>query len=412
MPEPTKNTTKSNLCTGRACAQVNHPARSRGVGSAGTPLAVAGFRRNGENVLQLSPCAVPLIGRPIVLRTKGVMGVFTDDIAIDLGTANTLVYVPGRGIVIDEPSVVAIQTRNATRHVIAVGERAKLMVGRTPDGIETIKPMRDGVIADFVATEAMLRHFISKAKSAFGFRRPRIIVCVPAGATPVERRAVFETAVSAGGRKVYLIEEPVAAALGAGLPVKEPTGSMVVDIGGGTTDIAVLSLGGILEAKSIKTAGHKMDEHIIRFIRREHHLLVGESNAEKIKIEVGTADQQVEDTGVEIRISGRDLRNGRTKSITMGSADVARALDDPIEDIAEAIHRTLERLPPEVASDVAERGICLTGGGALLKSFDVELQKRTGTRFFVADKPTQCVIKGTGMVLEHLADHEAFVIMP
>jgi rod shape-determining protein MreB and related proteins len=341
------------------------------------------------------------------------MGVFSDDIAIDLGTANTLVHVPGRGIVIDEPSVVAIQTRNASRQVIAVGERAKLMVGRTPDGI---KPMRDGVIADFVATEAMLRHFIGRAKSAFGFRRPRIIICVPAGATPVERRAVYETAVSAGGRKVYLIEEPVAAALGAGLPVKEPTGSMVVDIGGGTTDIAVLSLGGVLEAKSIKTAGHKMDEHIIRFIRREHQLLVGEGNAERIKIEVGTADAKVDTnvngSAVEIRISGRDLRNGRTKSIILGPPDIARALDSPIEDIAEAIQRTLERLPPEVASDIAERGICLTGGGALLRSLDAELQRRTGSKFFIADNPTQCVIKGTGLVLEKLSEHEAFVIMP
>ena len=344
------------------------------------------------------------------------MGVFSDDIAIDLGTANTLVHVPGRGVVIDEPSVVAIQTRNATRQVIAVGERAKLMVGRTPDGIETIKPMRDGVIADFVATEAMLRHFIGRAKSAFGFRRPRIIICVPAGATPVERRAVYETAVSAGGRTVYLIEEPVAAALGAGLPVKEPTGSMVVDIGGGTTDIAVLSLGGVLEAKSIKTAGHRMDEHIMRFIRRDHQLLVGEGNAEKIKIEVGTADAhsdaKINGSAVEIRISGRDLRSGRTKSITLGPHDIARALDNPIEDIAEAIQRTLERLPAEVASDIAERGICLTGGGALLRALDTELQKRTGSRFFLAENPTHCVIKGTGLVLEKLAEHEAFVIMP
>ena len=340
------------------------------------------------------------------------MGVFSDDIAIDLGTANTLVHVPGRGVVIDEPSVVSVQTRNAVRQVIAVGERAKLMVGRTPDGIETIKPMRDGVIADFVATEAMLRHFIGRAKSAFGFRRPRIIVCVPAGATPVERRAVYETAVSAGGRKVYLIEEPVAAALGAGLPVKEPTGSMVVDIGGGTTDIAVLSLGGVLEAKSVKTAGHKMDEHIIRFIRREHQLLVGEGNAEKIKIEVGTADAQVNGSDVEIRISGRDLRNGRTKSIVLGPRAIAHALDNPIEDIAEAIQHTLERLPPEVASDVAERGICLTGGGALLRCLDVELQRRTGSKFFLADNPMHCVIKGTGLVLERLAEYESFVIMP
>ena len=340
------------------------------------------------------------------------MGVFSDDIAIDLGTANTLVHVPGRGVVIDEPSVVAIQTRNGNRQVIAIGERAKLMLGRTPDGIETIRPMRDGVIADFVATEAMLRHFIGRAKSAFGFRRPRIIICVPAGATPVERRAVHDTAISAGARKVYLIEEPIAAALGAGLPVREPTGSMVVDIGGGTTDIAVLSLGGVMEAKSIRTAGHRMDEHIMRFVRREHQLQIGEGNAERIKIEVGTADQQVNGSAVEIRISGRDLRNGRTKAIVMGPQDVARALDGAIDDIAEAIQATLERLPPEVASDVAERGICLTGGGALLSRLDVELQRRTGARFFLPETPMHCVIKGTGLVLERLNEHEGLVIMP
>jgi rod shape-determining protein MreB len=343
---------------------------------------------------------------------RDIMGVFSDDIAIDLGTANTLVYVPGRGVVIDEPSVVSVQTKAGQRQVIAVGQRAKMMLGRTPEGIETIKPMREGVIADFIATEAMLRHFIIRAKSAFNFRRPRIMICVPASATPVDRRAVYETAISAGARMVYLIEEPVAAALGAGLPVREPMGSMVVDIGGGTTDIAVLSLGGVLEAKSIKTAGYKMDEHIMRFIRREHHLLVGEINAERIKIEIGTAFQGLNGRNVEIRISGRDMRNGRSKVIMIGPQDVARALDSPLEDIAEAITRTLEHLPPEVSTDIAERGICLTGGGALLNKIDIELHRRTGAKFFVAEEAMQCVVKGTGLALERLSEHEHFVIMP
>ena len=341
-----------------------------------------------------------------------VMSAFSDDIAIDLGTANTLVYVPGRGIIIDEPSVVAIRSRNGTREVIAVGQRAKMMVGRTPDGIETIKPMRDGVIADFVATEAMLRHFLTRAKSAFGFRRPRVMICVPAGSTPVERRAVFETAVTAGARKVYLIEEPVAAALGAGLPVKEPMGSMIVDIGGGTTDIAVLSLGGVLESKSIRCAGYAMDDAIIRYIRREHQLLVGETNAERIKMEVGTAYQGANGRQVEIRISGRDLKTGRPKVIVLGPQDVARSLESPLELIAEAIQRTLERLPAEVATDIAERGICLSGGGALLNKIDVELGRRTGGRFHVPENPTHSVIRGTGMVLERLSEHEQFVIAP
>ncbi len=342
----------------------------------------------------------------------GVAGVFSDDIAIDLGTANTLVYVPERGIVIDEPSVVAVRIRGATREVMAVGQRAKQMVGRTPESIETIRPLRDGVIADFIATEEMLRQFIKRAKTMLGFRRPRILICVPAGATPVERRAVYETALSAGSRKVYLIEEPVAAAIGAGLPIDEPQGSMVIDIGGGTTDIAVLSLGGVVEARSLRLAGNAMDEAIIRHVRRRHHLLIGEANAERIKIEAGTASLTPNGRHAEIHIRGRDLRQGRPKSIVLGPHDIAEALEGPVEEMAEFIQRTLEDLPPEVSTDICERGIHLTGGGALLDSLDSELERRVGVRFIKPEYPMHCVIKGSAAVLAQLKAREHLLIHP
>jgi len=343
---------------------------------------------------------------------SSVVSAFSDDIAIDLGTANTLVFVLGRGVIIDEPSVVAIRTRNGTREVLAVGQKAKMMVGRTPESIETIRPLRVGVIADFVATEEMLRQFIKRTKTRFGFRRPRILICVPAGATPVERRAVYETAVSAGARQVFMIEEPVAASLGAGLPIDDPRGLMVVDIGGGTTDIAVLSLGGVVQARSLRVAGNAMDEAIIRFIRRNHQLLIGESNAERIKIEAGTATRQPELINTEIHIRGRDLRQGRPKSIVLGPADIAGALTNPIEEIAEFIQRALEDLPPEVASDICERGIYLTGGGALLDKLDAELERQVGVQFFVPENPSQCVVKGTASVLENLTAREHLLIKP
>ncbi|MEO0731047.1 MAG: rod shape-determining protein MreB, partial [Pseudomonadota bacterium] len=244
---------------------------------------------------------------------SGFAGLFSDDIAIDLGTSNTLVHVLGKGTVIDEPSVVAIRTRNGGREVLAVGETAKLMLGRTPESIETIKPLRDGVIADFIATEEMLRQFIKRTKRMLGIRRPRILICVPAGATPVERRAVFETAVSAGARRVYLIEEPVAASIGAGLPVDDPSGLMVLDIGGGTTDIAVLSLGGVVQARSLRCAGNAMDEAIVRYVRRRHQLLIGDANAERIKIEAGTATVEPNGRDAEIHIRGRDLDTHRVR---------------------------------------------------------------------------------------------------
>jgi rod shape-determining protein MreB and related proteins len=343
---------------------------------------------------------------------SAVTTAFSDDIAIDLGTANTLVHVANRGIIIDEPSVVAIRSRGGSREVLAVGQKAKMMLGRTPESIETIRPLRDGVIADFIATEEMLRQFIKRAKTMFGFRRPRILICVPAGATPVERRAVYETAVSAGARKVYLIEEPVAASVGARLPIDEPSGSMVVDIGGGTTDIAVLSLGGVVQARSLRCAGNAMDEAIIRYVRRKHQLLIGEANAERIKIEAGSALVQVNGRATEIHIRGRDLRQGRPKSIVLGPQDIAEALEDPIEDIADFTQRALEDLPPEVSTDICERGIYLTGGGALLDKLDIELERRVGVKFIVPDNPMQCVIKGSAMIMEDLPAREHLLIKP
>jgi len=335
---------------------------------------------------------------------------FSDDIAIDLGTANTLVHVIGRGIVIDEPSVVAIQTTGGQRKVLSVGQRAKLMIGRTPDSIETIRPMRDGVIADFVATEEMLRQFIKRTKTLMGFRRPRILICVPAGATPVERRAVYETAYSAGARKVYMVEEPVAAALGSNLPVDDPTGSMVVDIGGGTTDIAVLSLGGVILARSLRVAGNTLDAAIVRYVRRKHQLLIGEANAERIKVEAGSASTDINGHGTEVHIRGRDLRMARLKSIVLGSEHIAEALDSPIDEIGEFIERALEDLPPEVSSDICERGIVLTGGGALLSDLDEELAQRVGVKFIVPKTPTHCVVGGSAKLLQDLSRYEHLLI--
>ena len=342
----------------------------------------------------------------------GVNSVLADDIAIDLGTANTLVHVAGRGIVLDEPSVVAIRSKGGVRDVLAVGQQAKLMVGRTPESIETIRPLRDGVIADFVATEEMLRQFIRRTKSLIEVMRPRILICVPAGATPVERRAVYETALSAGARKVFLIEEPVAAAIGAGLPIDEPAGSMVIDIGGGTTDIAVMSLGGVVQARSLRCAGNAMDEAIMRFVRRKHQLLIGEANAERIKIEAGSASRLINGESAEIYIRGRDLRQGKAKTVVLGQADIAEALEGPIEEIAEFIQRAIEDLPPEVSTDVCERGVHLSGGGANLKGLADELERRVGVKFHIPDKPQNCVIAGSAAILENLKLREHLLIKP
>lgn len=338
--------------------------------------------------------------------------VFSDDIAIDLGTVNTLVHVVGRGIILDEPSAVAVCTSGGRRELLAVGLKARGLPGRSAENIETIRPLRDGVIADFVAAEEMLRQFIKRAKTMLGFRRPRILICVPAGATPVERKAVYDTAVSAGSRRVYLLDEPIAAAIGAGLPVDEPVGSMVIDIGGGTTDIGVLSLGGVLQARSLRCAGNALDDAIIRYVRRQHQLLIGEANAERIKIEAGSALAGGDDRSLEIHIRGRDLRHGRTKSIVLGPADIAEALDGPIELIAEFIERALEDLPPEVSADICSRGICLTGGGSLVDGLDQELEARVGVEFFRPDNPMHCVIRGSAMVMEHLSERGHLVLTP
>jgi rod shape-determining protein MreB len=286
------------------------------------------------------------------------------------------------------------------------------MLGKTPEPVEIIRPMRDGVIADFIATEQMLRQFISRAKSILGFRRPRILICVPAGATPVERRAVYETAVTAGARKVYLIEEPVAASLGAGLPIDGPQAFMVVDIGGGTTDIAVLSNGEVVQARSMRVAGNAMDEAIMRYVRRRHGLVIGESNAERIKIEAGTALLQPNGRQIEIHIKGRDLKEGRLKTVVLGPADMAEAIAGPVGEMAEFIQRALEDLPPKIADDVAGRGIVLTGGGALLDRLDRAFSARIGMPCVVPQSPMHCVIKGTAAVLESLAERQHLLIGP
>ena len=347
-----------------------------------------------------------------VIFRFGVNSVLSDDIAIDLGTANTLVHVAGRGIVIDEPSVVALRSRGGVREVIAVGTKAKMMLGRTPESIETIRPLRDGVIADFVATEEMIRDFIKRTKSMLGFIRPRILICVPAGATPVERRAVYETALSAGARKVFLIEEPVAAAIGAGLPVDEPSGSMVVDIGGGTTDIAVLSLGGVVQARSLRCAGNAMDEAIIRHVRRHHDLMIGEPNAERIKIEAGSASRAINGETAEIIIRGRDIRVGKPKTVVLGPHDIAEALEQPIEAMAEFIQRAIEELPSEISTDVCDRGIYLSGGGAKLANLDKEMERRIGIKCHIPEKPENCVIDGSAMILATLKEREHLLIKP
>jgi len=342
----------------------------------------------------------------------GFSNVLSDNIAIDLGTANTLVYVEGRGVIINEPSVVAIRSRGGVRDVLAVGDKAKQMLGRTPESIETIRPLRDGVIADFIATEEMLRQFIGRTKSLVEFIRPRILVCVPAGATPVERRAVYETALSAGARKVFLVEEPVAAAIGAGLPIDEPKGSMVVDIGGGTTDVAVLSLGGVVQARSIRCGGNAMDEAIVRYVRRKHQLVIGEANAERIKIEAGSASRIINGETAEIVIRGREMKEGKAKTVVLGPHDIAEALEGTVEQIAEFIQHTIEDLPPEISTDICERGIHLSGGGAKLTKLDEELERRVGVKIHLPEVPEQCVITGTAAILRTLKEREHLLIRP
>ncbi|MBG51412.1 MAG: rod shape-determining protein [Rhodobiaceae bacterium] len=333
---------------------------------------------------------------------QGLLGMLSADMAIDLGTANTLVYVKGRGIVLNEPSVVAIIEKGGKKQVLAVGDEAKMMLGRTPGNIQAIRPMRDGVIADFEVAEEMIKHFIRKVHNRRSFANPQIIVCVPSGSTAVERRAIQESALSAGARRVHLIEEPMAAAIGAGLPVTEPTGSMVVDIGGGTTEVDVLSLGGIVYSRSVRVGGDKMDEAIIGYIRRHHNLLVGESSAERIKKEVGSAAVPDDGEGMTIEIKGRDLMNGVPKEIKISQRQIAESLGEPVGAIVEAVKVALEATPPELAADIVDKGIVLTGGGALLANLDQVLRDETGLPVSIADDALSCVALGTGKSLEHI----------
>ncbi len=331
-----------------------------------------------------------------------LFGIMSADMAIDLGTANTLVYVKSRGIVLNEPSVVAIVNHRGKKRVLAVGDEAKLMLGRTPGHIEAIRPLRDGVIADFDIAEEMIKHFISKVHNRRSFASPQVIIAVPSGSTAVERRAIQESAESAGARRVYLIEEPMAAAIGAGLPVTEPTGSMVVDIGGGTTEVAVLSLGGIVYARSVRVGGDKMDEAIIGYIRRNHNLLVGESSAERIKKEIGTACSPEDGNGDSMMIKGRDLMNGVPKELLINQRQIAESLSEPVGAIIEAVKVALEHTAPELAADIVDKGIVLTGGGALLGNLDLVLRNATGLPVSIADEPLSCVALGTGRALEEL----------
>ncbi len=329
-----------------------------------------------------------------------VLGFMSADMAIDLGTANTLVYVKGRGIVLAEPSVVAIADVRGKKQVVAVGEEAKQMLGRTPGYITASRPLRDGVIADFEVAEEMIKHFIRKVHNRRGFASPLIIVCVPSGSTAVERRAIQESAESAGARKVQLIEEPMAAAIGAGLPVTEPSGSMVIDIGGGTTEVAVISLGGIVYSRSVRVGGDKMDEAIISYIRRNHNLLIGESSAERIKIDIGAASQEDGDEGPYREVRGRDLMNGVPREVLVSQRQIAESLVEPVSAIVEAVKVALENTPPELAADIVDKGIVLTGGGALLYRLDQVLRDATGLAVVVAENPLQCVALGTGRALE------------
>lgn len=331
------------------------------------------------------------------------MGWLSADMAIDLGTANTLVYVKGKGIVLNEPSVVAIEEYRGKKQVLAVGNEAKQMLGRTPGNINAIRPLRDGVIADFEIAEEMIKYFIRKVHNRRTFASPMVIVCVPSGSTAVERRAIQESAEAAGARKVWLIEEPMAAAIGADLPVTEPTGSMVVDIGGGTTEVAVLSLGGIVYARSVRVGGDKMDAAIISYIRRNHNLLVGEGSAERIKKEIGSACAPDAGEGRTIEIKGRDLMNGVPKEIIITERQVAESLSEPVFQIVEAVKVALEHTAPELAADIVDKGIVLTGGGALLTNLDQVLRNATGLPVSIAEDPLACVVKGTGKALDEMS---------
>ncbi len=333
---------------------------------------------------------------------KKIRGYFSNDLSIDLGTANTLIYAKGKGIVLNEPSVVTLRQDDlarGSRRIVAVGAEAKRMLGRTPGNLMAIRPMKDGVIADFFVTEKMLQYFIHKVhENRFLRPSPRVLICVPSGSTQVERRAIRESAMGAGAREVYLIEEPMAAAIGAGMPIDEARGSMVVDIGGGTTEVAIISLSGIVYAQSVRVGGDRFDEAIINYVRRNYGSLIGEATAEKIKHEIGSAYPGAEVREIEVR--GRNLAEGIPRSFTLNSNEILEALQEPISGIVGAVRAALEQSPPELASDIAERGMILTGGGALLRNLDRLLMEETGLSVFVADDPLTCVARGGGKALE------------
>ncbi|SEA55276.1 rod shape-determining protein MreB [Desulfuromusa kysingii] len=333
---------------------------------------------------------------------NAIWGMFSNDLAIDLGTANTLVFMKGKGVVVSEPSVVAVKTGAAgQRKVLAVGTDAKEMLGRTPGSIVAIRPMKDGVIADFDHTEEMLRYFIRKVHNRKNLIRPRIVICVPSGITQVEKRAVRESAESAGAREVYLIEEPMAAAIGAGLPITEASGNMIVDIGGGTTEVAVISLAGIVYAQSVRVGGDKMDEAIVQYMKRKYNLLIGERTAEAVKIGIGNVFDTGEET-VYMDIKGRDLVSGIPKTMEVNSNEIREAMSEPVNTIVEAVRISLERTPPELAADIVDKGIVLAGGGAYLKNLDILLREETGLPVVVAEDPLSCVVLGSGAVLDQL----------
>ena len=338
------------------------------------------------------------LNRVLGVFSNGVLGVFPNDLGIDLGTANTLVYAKGRGIVSNEPSVVAIDT--GKHRVRAVGQEAKSMLGRTPGTIRAVRPLRDGVIADFEVAEAMLRAFIQKAHNRSTFLRPRIVISVPSGITEVEKRAVRESALSASAREVYLIEEPMAAAIGAGLPITEPSGNMIVDIGGGTTEVAIISVAGIVVSNSVRVGGDKMDEAILNYVKRKYNLLIGERTAERIKMEIGNA-YPVDETKSMV-VKGRDLVAGVPKTLEIDTEDVREALVEPVNAIVEAAKVVLERIPPELAADIADKGIVLSGGGALVENLDVLLREETGLPIMLAEDPFTAVVMGCGRCLDDL----------
>lgn len=335
-----------------------------------------------------------------------IFGAFSSDLAIDLGTANTLIYQKGKGVVSNEPSVVAVKDQpDSSRRVLAVGAEAKEMFGRTPIGVEAIRPMKDGVIFDFDVTQEMLRHFIGKVHKGSLFLRPRVVVCVPFGITEVEKRAVRESAHSAGAREVLLVEEPMAAAIGAGLPVTEAAGSMIVDIGGGTTEVAVISLKGIVYSQSLRVGGDRMDEAIIQQVRRTHNLSIGSRTAERVKIALGsvfpTAASRTEE-GNKIEIRGRDVVSGLPKTVEIGEEEVRQALKEPVRQIIDTIKQALERTPPELSSDIVDRGVTLAGGGALLRGMDEAILRETGLRVILAEDPLTAVVMGSGRILDEL----------